>query len=172
MMRNLRRAAPKAMERFTPLFGFSQKVIPQWLGEQGESFQIDRVFLDGGNRPSEQITEFKLLDPHIPVGGILMAHDAKLRKGKWLIPYVSRLDNWKSKVHDISEEGFFYARKIALQPSASSLKAARMALLWMRLNPVEVAAAVVPSRICGIVLRLLPISLSRRLSDGRKSSKQ
>jgi len=68
MIQNLRRAAPAAMRRFTPLFGFSQKVIPKWLKEQGEGFQIDLAFLDGGNRPSEQITEFNLIDPHIPVG--------------------------------------------------------------------------------------------------------
>jgi predicted O-methyltransferase YrrM len=168
MLQNLRRAAPSAMQRFTPLFGFSQNVIPKWLKEQRAGFQIDRVFLDGGNRPGEQIAEFNLIDPHVPVGGILMAHDAKLRKGKWLVPYVSRLDNWESKLHDISEEGLFYATKTALQPSASSLRSARMNLLRMRLNPAETAAAIVPSRLCGIVLGLLPVSLSRRLSDGRK----
>ena len=167
MLQNLRRAAPAAMRRFTPLFGFSKKVIPQWLKEQGEGFQIDLAFLDGGNRPGEQIMEFKLLDPRIPVGGILMAHDAKMRKGKWLVPYVSRLDNWESKVHE-SEVGLFYARKTALQPSASSLRSARMALLGRRLSLVEIASAVLPSSICGFVLRLLPASMSRRLSEGRK----
>jgi predicted O-methyltransferase YrrM len=166
MLQNLSRAAPVAMRRFTPLFGSSKIVIPRWLREQGAGCQIDLAFLDGGNRPGEQITEFNLIDPHIPVGGILMAHDAKVRKGKWLVPFVSRLDNWESKVHD-SEVGLFYARKTALQPSASSLWSARRALLRMRLNPVEIAAAVVPSRICGLVLGLLPDSLSRRLSEGR-----
>jgi len=24
-----------------------------------------------------------------------MAHDAKMRKGKWLVPYLSLLDNWQ-----------------------------------------------------------------------------
>jgi len=168
MIQNLNRAAPEAVHRFTPLFGYSQNVIPKWLREQGAGFQIDRVFLDGGNRPLEQITEFDLLDPHIPVGGLLMAHDAKLRKGKWMVPFVSRLDNCESKVHDISEEGFFYATKTALHPSDSSLRSARMALLRMRLNPVEVAAAVTPSRVCRLALGLLPVAWSRRLSDGRK----
>ena len=96
-----------------------------------------------------------------------MAHDAKLRKGKWLVPYVSRLDNWESKLHDVSEEGMFYARKTALRPSASSLRSARLALLKMRLNPIEVTAALVPSGVCRVVLGLLPPRLSRRLSDGR-----
>lgn len=168
MMKNLQRAAPKAVRRFTPLFGFSQEVIPRWLKEQGEGFQIDMAFLDGGNRPSEQITEFNLIDPLMPVGGILMTHDAKLRKGKWLVPFVSRLDNWESKLHDISDEGLFHARKTALRPSEASLRSARMALLRMRLNPIEVTAAVVPSGLCGIVLRLVPYALSRRLSEGRK----
>jgi predicted O-methyltransferase YrrM len=168
MMKNLQRAAPAAMRRFTPLFGFSQEVIPKWLKEQGEGFQIDLAILDGGNRPREQITEFNLIDPLMPVGGILMTHDAKLRKGKWLVPFVSRLDNWESKLHDLCEEGLFWARKTALRPSGSSLRSARMALWRMRLNPIELTAAVVPSGICGIVLKLLPYALSRRLSEGRK----
>ena len=67
MMQNLRRGAPAALHRFTPLFGFSQEVIPKWLEEQGKGFQLDMAFLDGGNRPGEQITEFNLIDPHIPV---------------------------------------------------------------------------------------------------------
>ena len=166
MIANIRAAAPDAAHRFTPLFGFSQNVIPQWLREQGE-VAVDFAFLDGGNRPLEQIVEFQLLDPYIPVGGPLLSHDAKLRKGKWLVPYLSRLDHWQTQLHDVSTEGLLQARKIAAQPSPASLRAARAALRRMRCSPAEVAAAILPARVCGLVLRLLPSRLAWRLSDGR-----
>jgi predicted O-methyltransferase YrrM len=167
MLTNIRSAAPEAARRFTPLFGFSQQVIPMWLAGQEPSSRIDFAFLDGGNNPREQIIEFELIDPRIPVGGILMAHDAKLRKGKWLVPYVSSLDNWESKLHDVSPEGLFYARKTAVHPSPASLRAARGHLLRMRLEPAEVAAALLPAWVCGIVLRLLPRHLALKLGEGR-----
>jgi predicted O-methyltransferase YrrM len=98
---NIRAAAPAAVTRFTPLFGFSQDILKQWKKEQAADVCVDFAFLDGGNNPREQIEEFKLLDPLMPVGGQLMFHDAKMRKGLWLVPFVSRLDNWESKIHDI-----------------------------------------------------------------------
>src|SRR5271154_5211399 len=52
MMANLTTLAPEVIDRFTPLFGFSEKVLPIWIAEQKKPFQIDVVFLDGGNRPS------------------------------------------------------------------------------------------------------------------------
>ena len=167
MLKNIRIAAPEAMHRFTPLFGFSQEVIPRWLKELGPEEKVDVVFLDGGNNPGEQIEEFKLLDPRISIGGQLLAHDAKLRKGKWLIPYLSRLDNWETQLHDVSEHGLLHARKVARKPSPSSKRAAAVCLFKMRCHPVEVAAAVLPSRVCGFVLGLLPRKLAWRLSDGR-----
>jgi hypothetical protein len=127
---------------------------------------VDFAFLDGGNNPMEQIEEFQLLDPHIPAGGQLMAHDALVRKGKWLVPYLARLDNWRMELVEGSETGLLYAHKIAAQPSPASHRAARARLFRMRCNPVEVAAAILPSWICGWVLSLLPGRLSRRLSDG------
>jgi hypothetical protein len=132
--------------------------------------QIDAPFLDGGNRPWEQIMEFNLIGPRIPVGGILLSHDAKLRKGKWLMPFVSLLDNWECKLNDLSQEGLFQARKIAPHPSAASLKSARRRLLKLRLSPVEAAAAVIPGAVCGTVLRLLPSGFTRRLAEGRKET--
>lgn len=168
MIANIRKAAPEACARFTPLFGFSQNVIPQWLAEQQTGFQVDFAFLDGGNRPAEQVTEFDLLDPFIPAGGQLMAHDAKLRKGKWLVPYLKRLDHWQVTLHDVSDEGLLYARKISNRPSNRSRSSARRILLRLRLHPVEVAAVVVPSKLRGTVLRWLPKPLARRLADGRK----
>jgi predicted O-methyltransferase YrrM len=167
MLENIRRAAPEAVDRFTPLFGFSRDVIPAWLHEQGPEAIVDLVFLDGGNNPMEQINEFKLLADRIPIGGQLLAHDAKLRKGKWLVSYLSRLDNWESQLHDVSTEGLFCARKVASHPSDSSLRLARLHLLRMRLQPAEVAAALLPAKVCGFILGLMPETLRRRLAEGR-----
>lgn len=168
MVANIQSAAPDACTRFTPVFGFSEDVIPQWLKELGTEQKVDFVFLDGGNNPKEQIEEFQLLDPFIPVGGQLMAHDAKMRKGKWLLPYISRLDNWRVQLHDVSEFGLLQAWKTADKPSPPSRSAAHLHLIKMRCNPVEIAAGMLPSKICGFVLGLLPGRLARRLSDGRK----
>jgi predicted O-methyltransferase YrrM len=167
MLANLRAGAPETLHRFTPLFGLSQRVIPLWLAQQPRGFEIDFAFLDGGNKPLEQVSEFELIAARIPVGGQLMAHDARLRKGKWFVPYISGLDNWQTRVHDISEEGLLHAQKTAPEPSPESLKAARSQLRKLRLSPAEMASAVLPASICGFVLRLLPRNLSARLSDGR-----
>ena len=167
MLENIQQGAPSALHRFTPLFGFSQDVIPEWLGQQGDKVVVDVVFLDGGNNPGEQITEFHLLEPFIPVGGRVFAHDAKMRKGKWLVPYVRSLDNWRVRLHDASEFGLMEAEKISAQPSARSARVAGLRLLTMRCNPAEIAAAILPSSVCGFILRLLPRRLAFRLSDGR-----
>src|SRR4051812_22622063 len=60
MIANIRSAVPEASERFTPLFGRSEEVIPRWLKERGPDGPVDFVFLDGGDNPMEQIVEFKL----------------------------------------------------------------------------------------------------------------
>jgi predicted O-methyltransferase YrrM len=166
MLANIHFAAPEASNRFTPIFGFSQDVIRQWLSEQESEIAVDFAFLDGGNNPGEQIEEFQLLDPWIPVGGQLMAHDAKMRKGKWLVPYLSQLDNWEARVFDSSQVGLLVARKIAVQPSPESRRAANWHLFKRRCHPVELAAAILPSSICGFVLSLLPTRTARRLSGG------
>jgi predicted O-methyltransferase YrrM len=165
MLVNIRAAAPAAAKRFTPLFGFSQDVIKQWKKEQPADVRVDFAFLDGGNNPREQIEEFELLDPLIPVGGQLMAHDAKRRKGRWLVPFISRLNNWESNLLD-SEPGLFYAKKTAAQPSPESLRAARRHLFRQACHPAEIAASWLPSSVCGFALRLLPKKFSRKLSDG------
>jgi predicted O-methyltransferase YrrM len=170
MLANLRAGAPETVHRFTPLFGFSQDVIPKWIAEQGPGVQIDFAFLDGGNNPLEQITEFRLLDPYIPVGGQLMAHDAKLRKCKWLRPFLQGLDNWQTTFHDVSDEGLLHARKIASRPSQASHRASRSFLLRARLEPSELAAAFLPAAVCGFFLRLFPRQIALRLSDGRKQA--
>jgi predicted O-methyltransferase YrrM len=167
MLANIRAAVPVEANRFTPLLGFSQDVLKQWKKEQAKDLTVDFVFLDGGNNPREQIEEFELLDPLIPVGGQLMSHDAKFRKGRWLVPFISRLDNWDSRLHDISEPGLFHAKKIAAHPSPQSLRTARRHLLRQACHPAEIAATCLPSSVCGFILRLLPHRLSKRLSDGR-----
>jgi len=169
MLANLKAGAPEALSRFTPLFGFSDKVLPRWLAEQPPGFQIDLAFLDGGNNPLEQVAEFQLLDPFIPVGGQLMAHDAKFRKAKWLVPYLGLLDHWRMQIHDVSQEGLLYACKVAAQPSPRSLKAARRRLFQARLQPMEIVAAIVPSPICGLICRLLPTRIFFRLFAGAKA---
>ena len=169
MLANIRTGAPEVADRFTPLFGFSDAVLPQWLREQGQNAAVDFVFLDGGNHPGEQIMEFKLLDPHIPVGGQIMAHDAIVRKGKWLVPYVSLLDNWESRLYpDSSEVGLFHARKIGFQPSPGSSKKARAKLFRMRCSPAEIASAVLPSSLCGFVINHLPAGLVKKLYRGAR----
>jgi predicted O-methyltransferase YrrM len=168
MLASIRAAAPVEAKRFTPLFGFSQDVLKQWKREQPANTSVDFCFLDGGNNPREQIEEFELLDPLIPVGGQLMTHDAKVRKGRWLVPFISRLDNWESQLHDVSENGLFYAKKIAAQPSPASLRAARRHLFRQTCQPAEIAATWLPASVCGFALRLLPKKFSRKLSDGAK----
>ncbi|MBM3876884.1 MAG: class I SAM-dependent methyltransferase [Verrucomicrobia bacterium] len=167
MIANLRAAAPECVHRFTPLFGSSQAVLPQLLSTAGPDFKVDMAFLDGGNNPSEQMEEFRLLAPCIRVGGVLFAHDAKLRKGKWLVPFLSALDNWECQLHDISDEGLFEARKLGDEPTQTSLAAARRRLRRQRLEPKEIAAAVLPRPLCALILRLLPERMVRRIADGR-----
>lgn len=168
MLANIGAAAPGAVHRFTPIFGRSDEVIPRWLSEQREDFAVDLAFLDGGDNPLEQITEFKLLDLHIPVGGRLLSHDAKLRKGKWLVPYLSALDHWSTTLHDVSDEGLFEARKILSQPSPASRAKAERLLRRLRLNPIELAGAFFPSSANAFFLRLLPSRLSKAIGQGRR----
>src|SRR5205085_10001172 len=128
----------------------------------------DFVFLDGGNRPLEQLSEFWLLDPHIPVGGQLLAHDAKLRKGKWFAPYISRLDNWRTEIHDVSAEGLLLAKKIAPEPSPATPIAARRQLLKSRLQPAQIPAVPLPGPVRSLILRQVPRKFPVQLPAGRR----
>jgi len=166
MVGNIRRAAPEASKRFTPIQGVSDEAIPRLLAEQPPEFQVDFAFLDGGNNPMEQIAEFKLLEQHIPVGGQLLAHDARMRKGKFLVPYLRLLDNWETQLFDFSHLGLVHARKLQPSPTPASLRAAENKLRWSRLEPKEVAATILPRRLCAFVLKLLPRRLAWSLSDG------
>jgi len=167
MIANLTKLAPEAMEHFTPLFGFSDQVLPRWIAEQEKPFQIDIAFLDGGNNPSEQISEFKILDSYLPVGAQLFSHDAHLRKGKWLVPFLARLDNWEMQVHDVSLEGLMAARKKAAQPSPASLRVAHAHLAKMHWEPIEIAARFSPRGMKGFLFSIMPRRFARRIADGR-----
>jgi predicted O-methyltransferase YrrM len=167
MVENLtQRAGTTLLKRFTPLYGRSDGVIPRFLSEM--TGKVDFVFLDGGDNPLEQIQEFKLLADRIPVGGQLLSHDAKLRKGKWFVPYISRLSNWQVAVHDISDEGLMAAAKMAPKPTLLSWAKAEVGLLIHRLHPVELAAALLPPSVNGWMLAHLPQGVATRLSQGRK----
>ncbi len=163
MLENIRAAAPEALHRFTPLFGLSHEVIPRWLEELGPDGSVDVAFLDGGDNPMEQITEFQLLDPRVPIGGRLLAHDAKLRKGKWLRPYWSLLDHWRVELHDVSDEGLLSGVKIAAYPSPTSARAAARQLRKLRREPVELIGRLLPSKACDVVISLLPRSIRLRV---------
>jgi predicted O-methyltransferase YrrM len=165
MVASIQKGAPEAAQRFTPIFGFSDEAIPKWLAEQPKDLAIDFVFLDGGNNPMEQILEFRLLDKYVPVGGQLLGHDANMRKGKFLVPYLQLLDNWEMQVHSFTDLGMFYARKIREHPSASSIQAANKKLSSLRMQPKEIVSAILPSWLCLAILKILPKKLAYSLSD-------
>lgn len=167
MIANIQKAVPQGVERFTPLLGFSEEIIPKFLTEKGAAFRVDLAFLDGGDNPGEQIAEFLLLDPVIPVGGCLMSHDAKLRKGKWLTNYLPLLDHWKCELHDVSGEGLFEAVKIRETPSPESERSARRKLARLRLQPIELIGRLTPSWLCNLLFKLMPRRLELAIGQGR-----
>lgn len=166
MMQNLNTHAGSVIHRFTPLFGLSVQVLPDWVAKQPKPLHVDLAFLDGGNNPMEQMEEFAFLDPLMPVGAQLFAHDARQRKGKFFVPFLSRLDNWKTEVHDFTENGLFAAQKIALEPSPASLQAARARVKAIQATPLEVVARLLPSSFKASVLRLMPKAIFSRLYHG------
>ena len=168
MVANIRSAGEELVARFTPVFGFSQKVIPGMLKDMAGDASFGFVFLDGGDNPMEQVEEFQLLRDKMPVGGVLMGHDAKRRKGKWLIPYVGAHDNWECVLHDVSEEGLFEARKLREQPTEESRRRAASTLAVLRRQPTELLGRLLPSPVIGLILRCLPRRLVLAVTQGRK----
>lgn len=168
MIANIGSAGEELKARFTPIFGFSQQVIPSFLAEQEKGAGIGVVFLDGGDNPMEQIEEFQLIRDSIPVGGVLLSHDAKLRKGKWLVPYLRAHDNWECKLHDVSDEGLFEARKLAEQPSTASKAKAASVLRSLRMEPKEFIGRHLPSPIIDLFLKFLPRKLVISITQNRK----
>jgi predicted O-methyltransferase YrrM len=165
MKENIRSVDPDYFRFFEPIHGYSQQVIPDLLLKIGH---FDVAFLDGGNNPREQIEEFHLLEQSIPVGGLLFSHDANLRKGAWLVPYLQELDNWHTTVHQASEEGLLEARKSAPEPSPESRARAERLLQVKQRSPIEFATQFFPSSFKGLILRLLPYGLRRRIGEGRR----
>lgn len=167
MIANINSAGQEIAERFTPLFGFSQNVIPEFLAKHGKETTIQFVFLDGGDNPMEQITEFQLLRDAMPVGSVLLSHDAKLRKGKWLVPYLRAHDNWECKLHDVSDEGMFEARKKADQPSKESREKSAQVLRNLRMQPAELLGRWLPAPVISLILRMIPRKLVLKITQGR-----
>jgi predicted O-methyltransferase YrrM len=165
MKTNIASVDPGYFTFFEAISGFSQQVLPDLLTTYP---RFDLAFLDGGNNPREQIEEFELLKNAIPIGGFVFSHDANLRKGHWLVPYLSELDNWRVIIHQVSEEGLLEAEKIGDIPSAASLQRARSVLRRRLLSPVEIATLLFPSSFKGFVLKLLPLKIRRRIGEGRK----
>ena len=168
MIANIASAGENLKARFTPIFGFSQNVIPEFFKEKGSGTQLEFIFLDGGDNPMEQIDEFQLLRDSVPIGGVLLSHDAKLRKGKWLVPYLRAHDNWECTLHDISDEGLFEARTTAEKPSDESAKRAASVLRSLRLQPKEFLGRHLPSPVIGIILKLLPRKLLHSVTQDRR----
>jgi predicted O-methyltransferase YrrM len=168
MIANIRSAIPEALDRFTPLFGKSEEVLPKWLASLPPGGTVDFAFLDGGDNPNEQVVEFDLLDPVMPVGSELMSHDALMRKGRWFVPYLQALDHWQSEMVTLSEVGLLRAKKVALQPSESSRQAALAVLARLRRNFVETVARILPPGMRRLVARLLPHRVMQRLMGRRK----
>lgn len=164
MKANIASVDPGYFGFFEPISGFSQRTIPSLLTKYPH---FDLAFLDGGNNPREQIEEFELLKDAIPVAGFLFSHDANLRKGHWLVPYLSELDNWRVTIHQASEEGLLEAEKIRATPSPASLRRAQKVLRGRMLSPVELATLLFPSSFKGFVLKLLPLKIRRRIGEGR-----
>jgi predicted O-methyltransferase YrrM len=165
MKANISSVVPDYAELFEPIHGYSQVVIPSLLRRIN---RFDLAFLDGGNNPREQIEEFALLKDAIPVGGFIFSHDANLRKGRWLVPYLMELDNWRTVVHHESEEGMLEAEKLHDHPSAESQSKAQARLRRLMMSPIEVATRFFPSSFKGAVLKLLPCGVRRRIGEGRK----
>lgn len=157
---------PDLCRRFTPLCGFSQKVIPD-LFSSGILTRIDFAFLDGGNNPREQVDEFRLLDPWMPVGSILMAHDALLRKGKWLRRILPVMDHYETRLIPTSNEGLLVAKKVQSSPSLPAFLIAAVILFLSSLAPLELAARLSPASLRSSVFRILPRRWAAWIADGR-----
>jgi hypothetical protein len=168
MTANITADGPDLIALFTPLLGFSQEVIPRLLTQFAENSTIGLAFLDGGDNPMEQVEEFHLLADHVPVGGVIFAHDAKRRKGKWLVPYLRAHDNWECTLHDISDEGLLEARKLQASPSAASAARSLSVLNRLKRQPLELLGRFLPTPLIRFLLALLPRKILLAVTQGRK----
>jgi len=129
MVANIGAALPEGLAHFTPIFGLSQKKLPEWIASQGSGLKIDFIFLDGGDSPREQIDEFHLLDPFLKVGGRILSHDANYRKGKWFVPYISAHDNYRVTGSSGQRRGLLAAVKVDHEPSEKESSGSRQRFL-------------------------------------------
>lgn len=133
------------------------------IRNQSAKQAIDFVFLDGGDSPSEQVDEFEILDPNIVVGGRVISHDAKLRKGKWFVPYIMALDHYESKLHDVSDEGLLTDIKMRNFPSVKSKTNAQRILRRLQQDPAEFVGLISPRWALRLASKILPALLTRRV---------
>lgn len=166
MKKTLLLQEPDLCRRFVPICGFSQKIIPFLLAEKRISY-VNFVFLDGGNNPREQIDEFRLLDPYMPVGSVLMAHDAFLRKGKWLRRIFRVMDHYQTTLLPTSTEGLLLAKKTRMSPSSLANFKALIILFISSVAPLELAARFTPPRFRSVLFRFFPPKLAAWIADGR-----
>lgn len=166
MVENISSYFPDISNYFKPYFGRSTEAIIQIL-EENQLDKIDFVFLDGGNNPNEQIQEFKLLDRLIPIGGFIIAHDVKVRKGKYLKRYLKHLSNYSMEILD-TETGLLISKKLSLKPRPINKLKANLFLTFQRANPIELFASILTTSVKTKLLKILPLSLRYRITNGRK----
>lgn len=166
MVENISSYFPDINNYFKPYFGRSTEAIKQIL-EENQLDKIDFVFLDGGNNPNEQIQEFDFLDRLIPIGGYILAHDVKARKGKYLKNYLRNLSNWEIEILD-TETGLLVSKKLSMSPKIINQLKANLFLIFQRANPMELAAQIFTTNLKTQLLKILPLSLRYRITNGRR----
>jgi len=165
MIENITNYLPDVQQYFKPYFGRSKNAIPKIIKENNLT-KIDFVFLDGGNNPNEQIKEFKILNNFMPVGGYLLAHDINVRKGKYFKNYVRNINLFDIEIIS-TETGLLIAKKTQNRYSAMGKFRAEVVLLSQRLNPIELSAVFLSSKLKNILLKFIPSKLAYKLTNGR-----
>jgi len=110
-----------------PYVNFNNKpstVLINELIQSGQASQLGFVFFDGPEDPELNINDFKLLDPHLPVGTYFCMHDWDLgtradglssTKATLIRPYLENLPTWQilSTLTAPASVGIVLAKKIA-----------------------------------------------------------
>jgi len=74
--------------------GISTEVYPDLLREIG---RVEAVFLDGAPDPRQTLSEFRMFEPYLPNGSILLAHDWDNEKMELLRLYIEASREWVVK---------------------------------------------------------------------------
>ena len=74
----------------------------------------------------------------------------------------------KITAHRLQEQALQAIQDGQTQKGTASLRTAEQKLFRLRLDPVEVAGSLLPSKACKVILEALPTKLMRRVSQGRK----